>query len=66
MITLYTNRFNLKNIYVLPIQYIFVFCMDITKKKIIYLYSINSSFFIIKTMYVYYVVQTESLTIQIN
>jgi len=35
------HQFNITQFYVLPTQCIYVFCVDLRKKAIIYLYSIN-------------------------
>ena len=35
------HQFNIQQFYVLPTQCIYVFCVDLRKKTIIFLYSIN-------------------------
>ena len=58
MVTLCTTGFNIQQFYVLPTQFIYVFCVDLRTTAIISLYSINWLVFITETESVYCTVRT--------
>jgi hypothetical protein len=63
VVTIRTAKFNIQQYYVLPTQYIYMFCVDLRIKAIISLYSINWLVCITETECVYCAVRTGSLSI---